>query len=446
MITEIRLKDFKNFADETLPVGPFTVIVGANASGKSNLRDAFRFLHGIGRGYTLAEIIGGKYGAGGQVEWEPIRGAANELVRFGRKTLSIGITAKLASVPDPPLEHFYRIGARLEEEGGFRVESEELGEESDKIASIIYQYSQYIYTTHPPPPDPVREQDDDAHLLLRMAKTGKQRKFGHRIEVRWDQPALTQLQGVRHVVRAHKDRARELADLLGHCRFLDPTPDLMRKPAFPGQVALGDSGENLPTVLQKICADEGKKGALFDWIRELTPMDVADFEFPRDPTTGLVQLAIREKSGRRISAYSASDGTLRFLAMLAALLDEEPAGLYFFEEIDNGIHPSRLYLLVDLIESQTRKGTVQVVTTTHSPELLSMVNDDTFRHMSVVCRSEGTEDAVIRPVAGLPIAEELRKTQGLGRLLAGGWMETALAFTEGDGDDDEGDDNEGDPE
>ena len=53
MITSLRLVDFKNFADETLRVGPFTVIVGANASGKSNIRDAFRFLHGIGRGYAL---------------------------------------------------------------------------------------------------------------------------------------------------------------------------------------------------------------------------------------------------------------------------------------------------------------------------------------------------------------------------------------------------------
>ena len=145
-----------------------------------------------------------------------------------------------------------------------------------------------------------------------------------------------------------------------------------------------------------------------------------------------MQLAIRENNGRRISAYSASDGTLRFLAMLAALLDEEPAGLYFFEEIDNGIHPSRLHLLVDLIERQTRKGVVQVITTTHSPALLSMVNDRTFRDMSVVCRSEDMEDAVIRPVADLPGAGELRETQGLGRLHAGGWMETALAFTEGD--------------
>lgn len=39
MITSLRLRNFKNFADETLRVGPFTVIVGANASGKSNIRE-----------------------------------------------------------------------------------------------------------------------------------------------------------------------------------------------------------------------------------------------------------------------------------------------------------------------------------------------------------------------------------------------------------------------
>ena len=44
MITSLSLVDFKNFEDETLRVGPFTVIVGTNASGKSNIRDAFQFL------------------------------------------------------------------------------------------------------------------------------------------------------------------------------------------------------------------------------------------------------------------------------------------------------------------------------------------------------------------------------------------------------------------
>ena len=66
MIASLWLRDFKNFADEALRVGPFTVIVGANASGKSNIRDAFRVLHGIGRGYTLAETVGGKLDAGGK--------------------------------------------------------------------------------------------------------------------------------------------------------------------------------------------------------------------------------------------------------------------------------------------------------------------------------------------------------------------------------------------
>ena len=94
MITSIRLVNFKNFADETLRVGPFTVIVGANASGKSNIRDAFRFLHGIGRGYTLAEIIGGKYGPGGQLEWAPIRGAADEIIRFGQHAFSLEVEVK----------------------------------------------------------------------------------------------------------------------------------------------------------------------------------------------------------------------------------------------------------------------------------------------------------------------------------------------------------------
>ena len=123
--------------------------------------------------------------------------------------------------------------------------------------------------------------------------------------------------------------------------------------------------------------------------------------------------------------------------MLVALLGPDPARLYFFEEIDNGIHPSRLNLLIDLIEQQTAKGETQVIATTHSPELLSIVGDTTFENTSVVCRLEDTNDAIIRPVVDLPNAKELRKTQGLGRLLAGGWMETALVFTEKDENDGE---------
>ena len=61
MIKSLHLKHFKNFKNATLRLGPFTVLIGANASGKSNIRDAFRFLHGIGMHYRLAEILGEAY-------------------------------------------------------------------------------------------------------------------------------------------------------------------------------------------------------------------------------------------------------------------------------------------------------------------------------------------------------------------------------------------------
>ena len=425
MITELTLVDFKNFANETLHVGPFTVVVGANASGKSNIRDAFRFLHGIGRGYTLAEIMGGKYGAGGQAEWESIRGAPREVSRLQQVVGYYGFVLSMR-IKQHRTQIDYSIGVQsdIPNFGGFRVFQEQLEEGRTPI-----------YTSHPGEPDPVNLQDDENNLLLRMGKVGDQKKYGDRISVRPDQPALTQIGEHIRVRRSHKDAAEYATEVLSNMRFFDLVPDRMRKPAFPGQTVLGDSGENLPTVLRRICSEPSRKDSLIQWIRELTPMDVVDFEFPVDTITGLVQLVICERGDRKLSAYSISDGTLRFLAMLATLLSENAKGLYFFEEIDNGIHPSRVQLLVDLIETQTAKGDIQVVTTTHSPELLSMVNDKTFENTSVVGRLEDTSDAIIRPVADLPDSGKLRKTQGLGRLLSGGWMETALSFTEGDTDD-----------
>ena len=424
MITSLRLVNFKNFADETLRAGPFTVIVGTNASGKSNIRDAFRFLHGIGRGYTLSEIIGGKYGPGGQMEWAGIRGATNEIVRFGQPVFSI-------EVEMGRINYSITVGDDKKNPGIFSVIREELKHEFQPPFSSLPSYTHTIYTSHPGVGDPVHIQGDDRYLLLRMEKTGQQRKYGHQVQVRPDQPALTQLQEHQKVVRIHKNVAEKVTEILANVRFLDLVPDLMRQPAFPGQTVLGDSGENLPTVLREICADPQRKETLAAWTRELTPMDVRDFEFPTDPITGRVQLVIREANDRAVSAYGASDGTLRFLTTLAALLGRNPAGLYFFEEIDNGIHPSRMRLLIDLIEGQTAKGESQVVTTTHSPDLLALVNDKTFENTSVVYRDEDSADGIIRPVAKLPKARELRQTQGLGRLHTTGWMEDILAFSEG---------------
>ena len=415
MITSLRLVDFKNFADETLRAGPFTVIVGTNASGKSNIRDAFRFLHGIGRGYTLAEIIGGKFSSGSQV-WAPIRGEVNEIVRFGQSGFVLDVELKIGED-----KARYSIGVEHDKGNlsGFRVTEEKLS----------WSGSDEIFTSQPDDHGPDSVQDD-ATFLIRMGESGEQGKYVHRITARLDQPALTQIREHENVDRMHRVRIQQVIDTLAGIRFLDPLPDHMRKSAFPRQTVLGDSGENLPTVLEEICADPKRSAVLHDWARDLTPMDVKKFDFEHDSLTGRVRLVICETNKRKVSAYSASDGTLRFLAILAAMLGKRSTlpGLYVFEEIDNGIHPSRLWLLLDLIEEQASKGGLQMITTTHSPDLLAMIGDDTFYNTSVVCRLPDTDDSVIRRLCDLPRSKELRDSQGLGRLHASGWMEDVISF------------------
>ena len=89
--------------------------------------------------------------------------------------------------------------------------------------------------------------------------------------------------------------------------------------------------------------------------------------------------------------------------------------------------------MLELIEAQAAKRSIQIVTTTHSPEMLTYADERTFEHVSVVCRMDDANDAVIRPVAGLYNSRELRKSRGgLGALLAEGWMETAVAFADND--------------
>ena len=405
MLTSLRLVNFKNFADETLKLGPFTVIVGANASGKSNIRDAFRFLHGIGRGYTLAEIMGGKLGPGGYVEWEGIRGAPNEIVRFGQGdspnsgefTLSIGMRRS-----EEDTVFSAKVGFNPDDPDGFRWLSDDTLVNGQPAMGSVSFASQWHRISESPRPYLTRNFGDES---------------------------------------PHDDVRLHIRSVLESMRFLDPSPAQMREPSIPGATTLGDHGQNLPTVIESICADADRKQTLLSWFEELTPMDVAGFEFPRDPS-GRVHLYITERNGRRVSAYSASDGTLRFLAMLALLLNEDSGGIYFFEEIDNGIHPNRLWLLLDLIERQTAKGKVQVITTTHNPALLAWMNDTTFEHTSVVYRDEYWSDSVIRPIADLYHLRELRKKYGMEGLFTEGWLESAMKASEGDYDSDHLDDDD----
>jgi hypothetical protein len=398
MINSVRLENFKNFRDATLTLGPLTVIVGTNASGKSNLRDAFRFLHGIGRGYSLADIVGEKY-VDGFRQWSGIRGGARDIAHYGVDEFEINICLANATEPD---RFIYSIRVNSNR-GHLRVVNEFLLGRGQRIFDV-----------------PQDEQYSQHRLHIETAS-------GDSIGFSSLRTVLSELADSDFLAPEIETEARLANESIRSMRFLDLVPEAMKHPSIPGQ-PLGDRGENLSSALLAICEDENLKRAMMEWIRQLTPLDVVDFEFPSDPA-GRVLVSLLEANGNKTSAYSASDGTLRFLALIAALMAPDAAQFYFLEEIDNGIHPTRLNLLLQLIEQQTKKGKIQVVTTTHSPQLLAMLSEESREHAYLVYRAENEPDAQLQRIVDIPGAREVLKKQSLARLHESGWLENTMDFT-----------------
>jgi predicted ATPase len=182
--------------------------------------------------------------------------------------------------------------------------------------------------------------------------------------------------------------------------------------------------------LHAICADERLKQAALGWVQALTPVDVVDFEFV-DVGGGRISLTLVESGGHKTSADSASDGTLRFLGTLAALIGPNRAKMYFFEEIENAIHPTRLHLLVDFLEQQVARGEIQIVATTHAPQVLGYLSAGAREDAVLTYRLEGRPDAGIRRLLDIPEARHVLEIQDVSRLHASGWLENAVTFLEG---------------
>jgi hypothetical protein len=117
--------------------------------------------------------------------------------------------------------------------------------------------------------------------------------------------------------------------------------------------------------------------------------------------------------------------------MLAALLGPKPAKFYFLEEIDNGIHPARLALLMDLLASNSEKKNIQIVATTHSPQVLRLIKPGNLKYATLAYRVKGSSDAHMKPLPEIPHLMEVIKDKDIARLHEISWMEQTMQFSEG---------------
>ena len=131
---------------------------------------------------------------------------------------------------------------------------------------------------------------------------------------------------------------------------------------------LDEGAENLPLVLSQLHGTHKRKllsalGKLFDGI--------VDVHCP--VTGGTVALFLEEEGDRSIPATRLSDGTLRYLSLLAILLHPEPPPLICIEEPELGLHPDLLPTLTDLMCEASER--TQLIITTHSDVLVDALTD-----------------------------------------------------------------------
>lgn len=164
----------------------------------------------------------------------------------------------------------------------------------------------------------------------------------------------------------------------------------MRSSQLPDAPAgeVGRAGRNMVSVIAAMKRKEKNRmveelGSLYSEIEDVRVAPAGG---------GALQLFIEEKGGREISAERLSDGTLRYLFLLAILLQPDPPPLMVIEEPELGLHPDVIPKLAALlIEASAR---TQIVITTHSRMLVDALGDDP--ESVIVCEKHNGESTFER--------------------------------------------------
>jgi predicted ATPase len=125
------------------------------------------------------------------------------------------------------------------------------------------------------------------------------------------------------------------------------------------------------------------------------------------------QIYLQMKESKfEVPGWLLSTGTLRFVAILALLRHPNPPGLIVIEEIENGLDPRTLSLIIDEIRTALEEGKTQVIATTHSPHLLDLLD---LSQIVLVERTEGGQPTFSRP-ADQPSLKDWAERFSPGRL------------------------------
>jgi AAA domain, putative AbiEii toxin, Type IV TA system len=205
--------------------------------------------------------------------------------------------------------------------------------------------------------------------------------------------------------------------------FLDPVPARMREYSFKSDKRLQQDGTNLSSVLYRLWdSNFDHQQEILNFIQSLPEQAIEGLDFifgPRDE----VMVRLMETFGkrtRRTEAALLSDGTLRVLAIAAAMLSAPSDSLVVIEEIDNGIHPNRAKHLLNSIRDIAERRNLRVLISTHNPALMDAIPDAALGDVVFCYRDPSMGDSRLIRLGDLDDFPSLIFQGSLGQLVTKG--------------------------
>lgn len=370
-IRHIKVTNFKSFKELDIDIRAFNVVIGANASGKSNFIDILRFLRDIAQsGLKNAISMQGGTEYLRNVNIGNSQNTSFEVVADQDATLFMSSSEKNIFVLQIKqiIYRFDLVFAR--KGGGYNVVQEELilkGDIShvnsenndfevvDKGEIIIYNLNNSIafnISTN----NEIKLGNNNLLSLLNRSKIPPKSLFFEHLNQIMIGPSL--------------------AKIFSSISIYDFDPKLPKKAvSITGKTELEEDGGNLAIVLKDILEDANNRRKFNNLMKDILPF-VNDINVEKFTDKSLM-LNIKETYTQQRKEYFPaslmSDGTINIVALIIALYFES-SPITIIEEPERNVHPYLMARISSFLKEASKKK--QIIVTTHNPEIVKHTNID----------------------------------------------------------------------
>lgn len=428
MITELKLENWKSYQSASIHIDPLSVLVGTNASGKSNALDALLLLNRVASGAMLTSALKGD---GTQA---PLRGGVEWAARQPGSVFALSVVCRADELTD----YEYRLEGQITD-SRCDVCSEKLTRTKFRAGKNGLRKSEagHIQLLRT---DACADNAPTIIARLYNEKQGTPRQLSRAHSI------LFQLMGQK-LRQEIQDGVQTVISSLREIFILDPIPSHMRG-FSPLSEKLESDASNIAGVLAALPREKQKdiEAVLTQYASQLPERDIRRVyaetvgKFNSDAMLyceehwldgggeGEVGEEEEEEQLPTVDARGMSDGTLRFLAILTALLTRPKDSLLVIEEVDNGLHPSRAKLLLDMLNTVGAERGVDVLVTTHNPALLDAMGTQMVPFITVANRDPNTGHSVLTLLEDIGQLPKLLAQGPIGRLSSQGLIEKSIAI------------------